>query len=628
MSVLLDAALAYAAEGTPVFPCIPGGKKPLTEHGFHDATTDEATIRRWWADEPEANVAFSPHSVGLSVVDLDGPEPAAAWDVAVLENGGTTDTKTVLTPREGGVHLYYEGELPPTQSKLGFHIDTRGRGSYALLPPSVIDGRSTPDEAAWGSYRYLKSPPPAPVPEWIIPFLAALKKDKIKASGAAGLDEPGNVARAERLLRDYVARNHVAVEGEGGNTRTFAVACEVQNFGVSPETAFKLLSDIWNPACVPPWDDADLETLVANAASYAENEAGAWAVGAPSEVFGSVLGSLGLDEPEEPRRSRFHPMSMRELAALPPPTWLIPELVPAERVTMFYGQPGSYKSFIVLMKALELAALGQSVIYVAGEGARELQVRADAWGLLHDIDVMALPIWIVGDMPWADDGSMLAEFIEEVRPFKPALVILDTVARAMVGLNENDAKDMGTFVAFADTIKKALKTAVAVVHHSGKDDTRGPRGSHALVGAVDAAHEVKADKKTHTVEVWVRRMKDAAERERPWTYRAQPLAQSLVFIETTPGEHRTLTHVEEIASPRMVGAALKRLGAIGDINGVATRVLAAELTPPADDQSPEAREQAVGRLARALTARASDTLEAYALGEGRERSWFLPSAAG
>ena len=46
----LDAALRYAAKGWPVFPC--HGKIPLTPHGFHDASTDAATIEAWWRKIP------------------------------------------------------------------------------------------------------------------------------------------------------------------------------------------------------------------------------------------------------------------------------------------------------------------------------------------------------------------------------------------------------------------------------------------------------------------------------------------------------------------------------------------------------------------------------------------------
>ncbi len=59
----LAAALGYTRRGWRVFPCKPGGKTPLTPHGFQDATTDEATIRGWWEQWPDANIAIATGSV-------------------------------------------------------------------------------------------------------------------------------------------------------------------------------------------------------------------------------------------------------------------------------------------------------------------------------------------------------------------------------------------------------------------------------------------------------------------------------------------------------------------------------------------------------------------------------------
>lgn len=79
---LLDAALAYAAHGWPVFPCHTPttdrracsrvGKHPRTQHGLQDATTDEMTIRRWWQQWPQANIAIATGAVSnLIVLDED-----------------------------------------------------------------------------------------------------------------------------------------------------------------------------------------------------------------------------------------------------------------------------------------------------------------------------------------------------------------------------------------------------------------------------------------------------------------------------------------------------------------------------------------------------------------------------
>jgi len=69
---LLKAALFYAELGYRVFPCRPGAKTPLTEHGVLDASGDVAAIERWWNIWPNANIGLA--TDGLVVVDVDGIE--------------------------------------------------------------------------------------------------------------------------------------------------------------------------------------------------------------------------------------------------------------------------------------------------------------------------------------------------------------------------------------------------------------------------------------------------------------------------------------------------------------------------------------------------------------------------
>jgi len=112
LSVLGRKALAYARQGQPVFPCEPGGKRPLgrfAPNGFKDATTDPDTIRRWWLETPDANIAVP---TGLpttaTVLDVDiKPEQGIRGDLAyeglVALNGELPVTRLQLTP-SGGKH--------------------------------------------------------------------------------------------------------------------------------------------------------------------------------------------------------------------------------------------------------------------------------------------------------------------------------------------------------------------------------------------------------------------------------------------------------------------------------------------------------------------------------------------
>ena len=97
---LAEMALRYARQGWPIFPVKPHDKQPLTFDGFKSATTDEATITKWWTTWPDANIATVPGRCGMVVLDLDGPEgEGAAQQLGALAE----PTLTVTTAR--GRHL-------------------------------------------------------------------------------------------------------------------------------------------------------------------------------------------------------------------------------------------------------------------------------------------------------------------------------------------------------------------------------------------------------------------------------------------------------------------------------------------------------------------------------------------
>jgi hypothetical protein len=75
---VLQAALAYASVGWPVFPCVPGQKVPATAHGFRDASIDPGRISRWWQRDPERNVAIATGVPGPDVLDIDNTASGAA----------------------------------------------------------------------------------------------------------------------------------------------------------------------------------------------------------------------------------------------------------------------------------------------------------------------------------------------------------------------------------------------------------------------------------------------------------------------------------------------------------------------------------------------------------------------
>ncbi|WP_022916731.1 bifunctional DNA primase/polymerase [Ruania albidiflava] len=137
-------ARELAAAGVPVFPCLPGGKRPLTTHGFHDATTDLEQITAWWREHPEANLAVPTGAAsGLVVVDVDVHGPVdgyRAFDHAHRAGLVSGWAFLVSTP-SAGMHAYYPATPDRDQrswqaARAG--IDFRGDGGYIVVPPSTV----------------------------------------------------------------------------------------------------------------------------------------------------------------------------------------------------------------------------------------------------------------------------------------------------------------------------------------------------------------------------------------------------------------------------------------------------------------------------------------------------------
>ncbi|GAA1519114.1 bifunctional DNA primase/polymerase [Nocardioides humi] len=144
-------AREFAAAGVPIFPCVPAGKRPMTEHGFKDATTDLDQVAAWWRDYPIANIGVPTGSVsGLVVIDVDvhGVDGHHAYARAARAGLIPEPLAVVRTPT-GGRHVYFpaapdRAERSWQAGKVG--VDCRADGGYIIAPPSVLrlDGGRVP----------------------------------------------------------------------------------------------------------------------------------------------------------------------------------------------------------------------------------------------------------------------------------------------------------------------------------------------------------------------------------------------------------------------------------------------------------------------------------------------------
>ncbi len=165
---------------------------------------------------------------------------------------------------------------------------------------------------------------------------------------------------------------------------------------------------------------------------------------------------------------------------------------------MLYGCYGSGKSFV----AVELAGcISQGrpfagrpirrgrVLVLLAEGSSGMRDRFDAMVREGLIDPSNIVIDDSGRQigKGADREALIAELA--VQNFKPELIIVDTLARHAVGVEENSAREMGAWIAGVEALATEFGCTVLLVHHAGKSAQNGMRGSSALVGAISTAIE-------------------------------------------------------------------------------------------------------------------------------------------
>jgi hypothetical protein len=212
--------------------------------------------------------------------------------------------------------------------------------------------------------------------------------------------------------------------------------------------------------------------------------------------------------------------SMTELLKLPPPEWLVENVLPAGGLIGLYGEPGSFKSFIAIDIAMSIAT-GLSwhgaevrkghVIYVAAEGGTGISKRAAAWLQHRRIRPENANIsWVIESMAVNPDSEQMETLLTRVSDemdVAPELIIVDTLARCFDG-DENTQEDMGRFVAGVDRMRREFDSTVMVVHHTRLGGDR-ERGNTAFRGAADTMIVIQRNESD--VDVVCNKQKDAQE---------------------------------------------------------------------------------------------------------------------
>lgn len=190
-------------------------------------------------------------------------------------------------------------------------------------------------------------------------------------------------------------------------------------------------------------------------------------------------------------------------------------IIGANSLAVLYGESGSGKSHVALDIAMNVTQGGTTlgckttkgaVIYIAAEGAHGLTNRLAA-ARERGLIAAGAPLAIVNravqmDIETGDPLALIRTMADLATTTGETvqLVVIDTLARCITG-DENTAADMGRFVTACDWIRNATTAAVLVVHHAGKDTSKGARGHSSLRAAVDTEILVEGRQNPRTVTI-------------------------------------------------------------------------------------------------------------------------------
>ena len=486
----LTLALAMAAKGFRVFPCKPNAKEPAC-YWQQDATTDPAVIREWSQDMNYGVAMDAEHFV----LDLDCKGDANGRDALgrlQIDYDAMPATLTVRTP-SGGEHLYLTGNAPNSVRKktLGGAIDVRGDGGYVLGPGSMIDGKP---------YELTENHEIAVAPDWLLKLAAKATVQPAKRDPNVELDTPGEISRVRSYLLSLVEQGDVAIAHCGGDDRTYKLFNAILDH-VSEDIAYDLIAKEWNPACDPPWSDDELRTILHHAIAYRQNEIGAKASKPATEALAQTLANLPaviehveLTEAESPdvRRWLGYMQGTRpnEDVDLPAPEFWDDEKTiqkdPDGYVVLYQGPKGAMKTYVTLGKLIKLAVEKKvRVTYFAGEGSygvRTTRLQAIARHLGISLDELS-KFWITRKRaPDLFNSNARAAMLIALDQDRPDFVVFDTLGQAAPGQAMNSPEFGTALTAATAEIRFRYKCVVFLIHHMGKDESKGALGS-TMIGA-------------------------------------------------------------------------------------------------------------------------------------------------
>jgi hypothetical protein len=553
------------AKRVPVFPCrrrdeadqsgrTLRAKSPLTSNGFKAATQDEAQIRRWWSERPDALVGVPTGSTTRIVaVDYDHKSAGQAAQDWIAEHQDVLIATRVHQTGGGSGGRHYLFSLPPgvkirggvsvTLGKVRRDgLDIRAEGGYIVWWPLHFGqqgpvGDIQPLPAGLIDERRMDLELPAEVAKKLPPKPGTsqdFQRDLPRLTEALAYIDPTGY---DAWLMVGMALHHASGGADDGLELWDSWSCG----GITGElpASYAGRADIeyrWQSFHLDRGGGVTLGSVF-NAA-----KAGGW-VPVPEAVrlgppqrdeprpdYSDVPEARGMSRNLEPEVATVTPgvsgatpglrVELRHVADIVEenrePEWLLHHVIEAKVVAVLAGPRASFKSFIALDWAMRIAVAGNPVALLSGEGGG-LGRRVKAWMQTFGggQDLRSLPILALErplNLNRDEEMALLVEAMDKAG-IRPTLVVIDTLSKFSAGMDENSNQEVAAYLAAVSRfIRERYDASILIVAHSGHGDADRPRGASALMANPDSEFIVKraAQPNTH-VEVTRQRFKDTGE---------------------------------------------------------------------------------------------------------------------
>lgn len=496
-------AREYVKNGWALVPIASGTKGP---HGDGWNQKEQCVTTLDDCRRIKANVGLAHAYSGTCVIDLDRFDDAAAWfaskgvDMAVLWDAVDAIKISSGKPNRGKLLYKLPAGVAPLRSKklADGALELRcaaanGTTVQDVLPPSIHPDTGRPYEWVYDDILGAHWSQPPVLPAAVLKlWQSVLTPEKVAKSEK----EPMGLGRGE--LRKLIYQEDPSCDYDTWLGIGFALHHEMRGAGVGLE-----LWDEWSAEGknYPGW-----ELLEHKWETFGRGYTG------PEKTIRSLMevhGVASIDEfdvlPEPEARTaelaeKFAVLSAGEFAAGPPQEWIIKGVLPKAQIGMVYGESTAGKSFVVI-DMLAAIARGEPwrglrtkqlrVVLIVAEGAGGAKGRMRAYEQHFGVTLSDYAFGIIQDRPNLHGKSDYKRLGAQIKAWGGAdLVVVDTLAQASAGANENSGEDMGTVLEHCNKLGNDIDAMVLLVHHAGKDSTRGARGWSGLKGAMDVEIEI------------------------------------------------------------------------------------------------------------------------------------------